>query len=96
MERVVAGHDGALLVSSLTDPSNSNFIFMWPMWRKGDIVWVQNHVLFLDEIVGGFEPEQPHLHLPARETVSADGERVSEWTTSVRALAAFLRGERVG
>lgn len=78
------------LITSITDPKNSNFVFCWPLYRETGKVFVQNKVLFLDELAGGFSVESPWKALGPREVVNEDGDRISEWTTGVLAVERFL------
>lgn len=38
------------LIASMTDSAASNFISCWPMYRDGDAVYIQNSLIFLDEL----------------------------------------------
>ncbi len=89
--RRVLGGEGALFVASIAEPATSNFIMTWPCYRIGDEVIFQQCVLFLDDIEGVFNPLTPHVYLPQRETVTEEGDRVSEWKTSASALRRFCQ-----
>jgi hypothetical protein len=39
-------------MTSMTDPRTSNFLVYWPMYREGEDVYIQNAIIFLDEIAG--------------------------------------------
>jgi hypothetical protein len=70
------------LISSITDPGRSNFISCWPMYREGDVVYVQNSIILLDELDEAFDPQEPWRYVQPRCSVDEDGNRVSEWVTS--------------
>lgn len=78
------------LISSITDPENSNFIFCWPLYRDGDDVYIQNSIIFLEELSGEFAPEEPWRFVEPRSTVDEDGNKISEWKTSIGAVREFL------
>lgn len=80
----------SVLITSITEPSTSNFVFSWPLHRRGDVVYVQNAIIFLDELSTPFDPRQPWLSVNPRETVTEDGDHISEWRTSADALRTFL------
>ena len=84
----------ACLVSSITDPVNSNFIFCWPLYRSGHAVHVQNSIILLDEIEEDFDPHEPWRHVEPRATVDEDGHEISEWETTVGEVGEFLRSLR--
>lgn len=82
------------LIASITDPDASNFIFCWPLYRRGEDVIVQNSIIFLDELEGDFNPLEPWSSVRPRLTVDKDGNSISEWRTSVSAVRDFLGGCR--
>jgi hypothetical protein len=77
------------LVSSITDPASSNFVFCWPLYRAGDDVFVQNALVFLDELTVPFDPARPWLSVQPRATVDEDGNRISEWRTEMAGIRRF-------
>ncbi|MEU3232158.1 hypothetical protein VSQ78_06625 [Nocardiopsis alba] len=80
------------LVASITDPEVSNFIFCWPLYRRGGDVIIQNSIIFLDELERGFNPLEPWSSVRPRLTVDEDGNSISEWRTSASAVRVFLGG----
>jgi hypothetical protein len=88
---VLAGGETTVscLVSSITDPATSNFVFCWPLYRDGDDVYVQSSLIFLDEISGKFDPARPWLFVQPRSTVDEDGNRISEWHTDIASIRQF-------
>jgi hypothetical protein len=83
------------LVSSITDPATSNFIFCWPLYRDGDDVYVHNAIIFLEELTVPFDPARPWLSVQPRETVDEDGNRISEWRTDMDEIRRFRDQEPV-
>lgn len=77
------------LISSITDPTNSDFITCRPLYREGEAVYVQNALIFLDQIEGVFDPEAPWSHVWPRATVDEEGRTVSEWTTRIDQVRLF-------
>ncbi|MEU3249920.1 hypothetical protein [Streptomyces sp. NPDC006997] len=80
------------LVASITNPEASNFIFCWPLYRRGEDVIIQNSIIFLDELERDFDPLEPWSSVRSRLTVDEDGNSISEWRTSVSAVREFLGG----
>jgi hypothetical protein len=81
-----AGSATSCLVSSLTDPATSNFVFCWPLYGDGDDVYVQSSLIFLEELPGTFDVARPWLYVQPRATVDEDGNHISEWRTDVTAI----------
>jgi CdiI N-terminal domain len=79
------------LMTSMTDPTNSNFLGCWPMYRQGEVVYIQNAIIFLDEIEGPFDPAAPWRYVGPRNQIDEDGNTVSEWATSMDSLKEFFR-----
>jgi hypothetical protein len=59
------------LISSMINPAYANFVHCWPMYRNGNIVHVQNSIIFMEEVADRFEPSSPWKVISPRETVSA-------------------------
>jgi hypothetical protein len=90
LRRIIAGSDSCL-ITSITDPDRSNHLTWWPLYRQANEVHVQNHLLFLDGLPSRFDPNDPYAHIPKREAVSEEGEKISEWTISVDGVQEFLK-----
>ncbi|MFJ8932088.1 hypothetical protein ACIRLA_36515 [Streptomyces sp. NPDC102364] len=80
---------GRGLVASITDPESSNFISCWPVYREGDLVYVQNSLIFLDELTEPFDPQAPWKSVEPRSEVDEGGNRISQWVTSAFAVRQF-------
>jgi hypothetical protein len=82
------------LVTSITEPEASNFIFCWPLYRAGETVFVQNSIIFLEELTEPFDAAAPWKSVRPRETVNEDGLPISEWCTTMMALRRFFDAAR--
>lgn len=89
LTRIITDSPTSVLVTSMVNPAVANFIYWWPMYRVGDSVYFQNHILFLDELGISFDPEDPFRFVPERTVVNQDGERISEWSASIADLEFF-------
>lgn len=83
-------HSTSCLMTSMTDPRNSNFLACWPMYREGEDVYIQNAIIFLDEIGEAFDPAAPWAYVQPRHGIDEDGNKISEWTTSMYSLREFF------
>jgi CdiI N-terminal domain len=84
-------HSVSCLMTSMTDPRNSNFLVCWPMYRAGEDVFVQNALIFLDEAGEDFDPASPWGLVEPRQGTDEDGNKVSEWITSMDSVREFFR-----
>jgi hypothetical protein len=83
-------HSTSCLMTSMTDPDNSNFLVCWPMYREAEDVYIQNRIIFLDEIEEAFDPIVPWDFVGPRLGIDEDGNKISEWTTSMDSLREFF------
>lgn len=86
VSRILSGYKKSAIVTSMYDPSSANFIFWWVMYLIGDNVHIQNHVLFLDELIVPFDESNIYSSIPEREIITDEGERISEWIIDVSAF----------
>jgi CdiI N-terminal domain len=84
-------HSTSCLMTSMTDPGNSNFLACWPMYREGEDVYIQNAIIFLDEIKGSFDLNAPWGFIEPRHGIDEDGNKISEWITSMDSLREFFK-----
>lgn len=90
LTRIAEGEVSSCIISSISRPQSANFVFLWLLYRDGGHVFVQQQVLFLDELEGPFDPTEPYRHVPPRVTISDDGDDISEWETSIDAIERFV------
>ncbi|MGS1010524.1 hypothetical protein [Achromobacter anxifer] len=80
----------AVLVTSMRDPGACNFVFCWVVFIEGDQAYVQNRILFLDELPTPFVPDDINSYVSKRETVNEDGLEISEWKIDVSSVVSFF------
>ncbi|MGW4352163.1 hypothetical protein ACWELJ_08720 [Nocardia sp. NPDC004582] len=90
LRRILDGEYVSCLVVSMPDPATANFVEVWALYRDGDVVHVQNQLIFLADLGHEFDPAEPWRSVVPRATVSEDGERISEWTVRITAIEEFL------
>ncbi len=88
--RLLQGIEKSCLISAMGDPGTANFIVWWPVYRVEEVIHVQNHILFLDGLAQSLDPSDPYGLVPERRIESCDGERISEWTTTLDAVRRFV------
>ncbi|MGJ0190845.1 hypothetical protein ACR6A7_00675 [Pantoea sp. RRHST58] len=77
------------LAVTMYEPDFTNFIFVWVVYYHGDMAYIQNKIIFLDECQN-FSPETINDFIGERETHNDDGVMVSEWTTDLNSVITFL------
>lgn len=88
--RICNGNDRSCLITSMFDPSIANFIFWWTLYLDGNIVHIQNQILFLDELDKPFLELNPYESIRTRKTVSDEGDKISEWDVDVDDIKVYL------
>jgi CdiI N-terminal domain len=78
------------LATSVLEPSSANIVEVWPMYREESEVYVQNCLLFLEQLSRGFDPVVPWESVFPRSVVDEDGQRISEWRVSIDDIGEFL------
>jgi len=89
--RLVSGADKSALIVEYVEPPHSHNAWLWPMYREGSSVYIQNRLLFFDQLQSPFSPDSPWDSIGERSTVSSTGDPISEWVTSVDSLQDFLK-----
>jgi hypothetical protein len=81
IETINNGKD-ACFITSISNPENANFIRTWACYQNAGKLVFQEVLLFMDEMSVPFNLSEPHLNVQPYESVTEDGEQISEWATS--------------
>ena len=87
--RLAKGAPVAVFLTHMKHPQ-ADYHLGWPAWREGDRVFVQERLFLREQMSGDFDPEYPEVHAGARQEISEEGERISQWEVSMRDVLAFL------
>jgi hypothetical protein len=94
LERLISGADRSALITDYIEPpahpTVEDYLIWWPLYRDGGNVYVQNHILFFNQLSQPFSPERPWDSVRDRRVVNGDGRTISEWTTTVEDIRDFL------
>lgn len=91
--RIIRGEHVSALITGMYDPTKANHIIWWPMYREGRIVYIQNQLLFMHQIKGIFNIENPYEYIDTREVSTEDGASISEWSIDIHNLEEFMQGK---
>lgn len=83
LEAIRDGSEKSAVITDMYDPATANFIFWWVMYRLGGDIYIQNHVLFMEDLDKPFSERNLHEFIPERDTVTEEGEPISEWKVSL-------------
>jgi len=54
-------------------------------------VFIQNQILFFDQLKLPFNVQDPFIHVPERKTINMEGQKISEWSTTIEDMVSFLK-----
>ena len=84
------GAKKAHLVAAMRDPANSDFISTYVLYREGDRVYVQNQIILCEGNEQAIASGNLEKLVEERETETEDGTKISEWSTSLDQIKAFI------
>lgn len=92
LQNIINASEKEALVTSMHDPETANYVNIWTMYREAECIYLQDHILFLNEIE--FDESRVADSVLPREKVDEDGNKISEWQTTVFAVEDFLKSNR--
>jgi hypothetical protein len=90
LRHLLAGAEVSCLVTEMIDPEIALREQIRPLYRDGEVVHIQEIMLFLDELDHPFDPDKPWESVRPRETISEDGDPLMEWTVPLAAVQEFV------
>jgi CdiI N-terminal domain len=88
-QRLIAGAPRDGFVTQVVH-REAHLHFWWPAWREGDLVYLHQEITVPELYPEPFDSTQPARYVRPRETVTAEGERISEWVVTVADLVDFV------
>jgi len=83
--------DQTAFITDLDNPKTSNFITWWEAWKIEEEIFVQNQLLFLNQLSDSFHIKNPYKFIGNRTTETKDCEQISEWKISLEDIENFLK-----
>ncbi len=91
VEVLLDGKDRAALITEYLGPEIATHLVWWPMYLAGDRVFVQDQLLFYNQLPRAFSVENAFSFVRDRETKNTEGKTISEWSVSLSDVEAFVR-----
>lgn len=88
LKKGVSENNNTTLVVSMYSPKDVSFLFSWVLYFRQGKVIIQNKMIFLDE-VNDFSTDKLNEYAAEYEEYS-DGEKVSEWYTTIHEVNEFI------
>ncbi|MGB7282332.1 MAG: hypothetical protein WBE13_08735 [Candidatus Acidiferrum sp.] len=92
IKTLLHGNDRAALITEYVGPQDATHLEWWPLYVVADEVFIQNHLLFYDQLTEPFSTQNPFSFLPDRRTMNEEGEKISEWAVALPEVEEFARG----
>ncbi len=96
VEVLLHGKDKAALITEYLGPECSTHLVWWPMYLVGEKVFLHNHLLLYDQVLGPFSVKNAFSFLHNRRAASGEGEPLSEWSVGLSEMKAFERKADLG
>jgi hypothetical protein len=90
VSRIMEGQERSALVTSFLEPSLSHHLVWWPMYRDRDVVYIQNQLLFFDQLAQPFSSKHLWDFVGERRQWSDDDQKISEWALPIQSMEAYL------
>jgi hypothetical protein len=93
LRRLLTGSPAVGLMTWMTPPRSRDAARAWILYRDGEQVFIQERIFVSPEHRARFDEHQQLVDIAGRQTVNADGDRISEWSTGLRSIQDFLSHE---
>jgi CdiI N-terminal domain len=91
LERLILGEARVALITQYVNPSESSNLEWWALYRgEHDVVYVQNHLRFYEQLGSGFSVVEANRFLQERTTTNEDGNQISEWKVLFAEIKLFF------
>jgi hypothetical protein len=89
IELLIRDKDKSALITTYGSPEVATHLEWWPMYVMGNKVFIQDHLLFYDQLPGPFSIENVLSYLRKRAVTNPEGKIISEWEVSLSDVEAF-------
>jgi hypothetical protein len=88
--RIISGASIDALITDMHDLKTAHHLVSWPMYREGNRVFIQNRLLFLNDLGRPSQLEHAIAKLGERKAVNHVDAQISEWSATVNDLEVFI------
>jgi hypothetical protein len=91
IKKLLDGKDRAALITEYVGSEAATHLEWWPMYVVGKAVFIQNQLLFYDQLAEPFSVQNAFSFLRERRTTNQEGKKISEWAIGMPELEEFAR-----
>jgi hypothetical protein len=89
IEALLSGRNKAALITEYVSPEFATHLVWWPMYLVANKVFIQNQLLFYDQLTESFSEENALLFVRNRQTMTPEGNQISEWAVTLSEVEEF-------
>jgi hypothetical protein len=93
LHSLLNGATKSALITFYVSPQYGHHLEWWPLHRVDELVYVQNHLLLYDQLTRPFLAAEAISFVKDRQTISEDGEKISEWCVGLDDIKFFLAAD---
>ncbi len=90
IQRIINGQEKSCLITDMSNPKSTKYIFWRPMYLVGNKVFFQDQILLLEQLESPFDENSPFLSVSDRKTISEEGDMISEWEIDLEDVVLFF------
>jgi hypothetical protein len=91
IKTLLNGQKRAALITEYVGPEAATHLEWWPMYVVGNEVFIQNQLLFYDQLREPFSAQRAFSFLSDRCMTNEEGKRISEWAVTISEVEKFAR-----
>lgn len=91
IKTLLDGRNKAALITTYGSPEVATHLEWWPMYVRDCTVFIQDHLLFYDQLAEPFSVQNAFSFLRDRQTTNEHGKKISEWKVELFEVEAFAR-----
>lgn len=89
LDRLLQGESKSAIVAEMYQPELANYINWWVFYQVNSVVYIQNKLLFIENLGCDFLESDLYAYIPERETETDEGDHISEWAVELHDIASF-------
>jgi hypothetical protein len=96
IKTLLTDRDRSALITTYGSPEVATHLEWWPMYAQEEIVSVQDHLLFYDQLTSKFSIPNAFSFIRSRKTKDEEGNAVSEWRVNLAEIEGFAGAISLG
>lgn len=90
LNKILNGKKSAKLITKMYNPKSMNFFMSWVLYRDKKVIYIQQQAFFLEDMEKPFDLDNFYKQDLIRETHDEDGDKLSEWKTTIFSIEKYM------